>query len=115
MPQFVVLIHTDPDARPPAEVADERAAHDRHAQELAESGSMPIAYALTPPAEAVAIRDGTASAGPLLAGPPHVAGFFVLEAPDLEAAVAIAHGNPAARSGAGVEVRPVEGGVVVRG
>jgi hypothetical protein len=115
MPQFVVLIHSDADARPPAQVADERAAHDRHAQELADSGSMTVAYALTPPVEAVAIRGGTASAGPLLDGPPHVAGFYVVEAPDLEAAVAIARGNPAARSGAGVEVRPVEGGGVIRG
>jgi hypothetical protein len=115
MPQFVVLIHTDPDARPPAQLADERAAHDRYAQELTDSGSMTIAYALTPPAEAVAIRHGIASAGPLLASPPHVAGFYVIEAPDLEAAMAIAIGNPAARSGAGVEVRPVEGGGVIRG
>ncbi|MDQ0744413.1 hypothetical protein QFZ62_001721 [Clavibacter sp. B3I6] len=39
----------------------------------------------------------------------------MIEAPDLEAAMAIAIGNPAARSGAGVEVRPVEGGGVIRG
>jgi len=113
MPQYVVLIHSDPEAADPP-TGEERAAHDRHAEELAGSGSLAIAYALGPPGEAVAIRGGTASAGPLRSSGPQVAGFCVIDAPDLDAAVAIAHGNPAARAGAGVEVRPVEGGGVLR-
>ena len=36
-----------------------------------------------------------------------VAGFYVIEAPDLDAALAIAKTNPVVREGGGVEVRPV--------
>jgi len=44
-----------------------------------------------------------------------VAGFYILEAPDLDAALAIAGSNPVVRSGGGVEVRPVHsGGVMVQ-
>ncbi len=36
-----------------------------------------------------------------------MAGFYVIEAPDLDAALAIARLNPVVRDGGGVEVRPV--------
>ena len=41
-----------------------------------------------------------------------IAGFFVIDAPDLDAALAIAGRNPAVRQGGGVEVRPLTGGFV---
>ena len=43
-----------------------------------------------------------------------VAGFYVIEAPDLDAVLAIARLNPAVRDGGGVEVRPVHSSVVRR-
>jgi hypothetical protein len=36
-----------------------------------------------------------------------VAGFYILEAPHLDAALAIAKLNPACQEGGGVEVRPI--------
>jgi hypothetical protein len=42
-----------------------------------------------------------------------VAGFYVIEAPDLDAALAIAGTNNAIADGGGVEVRPVHSGGIV--
>ena len=36
-----------------------------------------------------------------------IAGFYLIEADDLDAAIAIARTNPVVRAGGGVEVRPV--------
>lgn len=41
-----------------------------------------------------------------------VAGFYVIEKPDLDAALAIAKTNPVVRDGGGVEVRPVHSSFV---
>ena len=40
--------------------------------------------------------------------------FYVIEAPDLDAAIAIARTNPVVRDGGGVEIRPVHGGGFVQ-
>jgi hypothetical protein len=45
--------------------------------------------------------------GPFIDSKEVVAGFYVIEAPDLDAALAIAATNPVVRDGGGVEVRPV--------
>jgi hypothetical protein len=51
--------------------------------------------------------------GPFVDAKEVVAGFYVIDAPDLDAALRIAGRNPAAqRGGGGVEVRPVAGGFV---
>jgi hypothetical protein len=42
-----------------------------------------------------------------------VTGFYVLEAPDLEAALAIAGTNNVISQGGGVEVRPIHSGGMV--
>jgi hypothetical protein len=68
---------------------------------------MLAAYALTPRDMATSIRGDTITDGPFVDAKEVVAGFYVIEAPDLDAALAIARTNPAVRDGGGVEVRPV--------
>ena len=83
-----------------------------HSDELAESGSMLVAYALTPRDMATSIRGDTITDGPFVDSKEVVAGFYVIEAPDLDAALAIARLNPVVREGGGVEVRPVHSSFV---
>jgi hypothetical protein len=61
-------------------------------------------------AKTVRVDGGTplVSDGPYVDTKGAVAGYFVLEADDLDAAVAIAARVPAARHGGGIEIRPVE-------
>jgi hypothetical protein len=76
---------------------------------------MLVAYALTPQEMATSIRAGGVTDGPFIDANEVVAGFYVLEAPDLDTALAIARTNPAIRAGGGVEVRPVHSGGVQNG
>ncbi|HEU5485198.1 MAG TPA: YciI family protein [Microlunatus sp.] len=110
MPQYAVLIYAGDSAHALDATADDTASCDQHADELADDGSMLLAYALTPRDLAVSVRAGGVSDGPFHDGREIVAGFYVIEAADLDAAVAIAGTNPAVREGGGVEVRPVHSG-----
>ena len=113
MAQYAVLIYADDSAHAPAATAAETEVCDDHADDLTDSGSMLAAYALTPRALATSMRADGVTAGPFLDGQQIVAGFYVIEAPDLDAALAIAGSNPVLREGGGVEVRPVHSGGVV--
>ena len=113
MGQYAVLIYADDSAHAPDATAADTASCDEHADELVDAGSMLLAYALTPRDSAVSIRADGVSSRPFVDGREVVAGFYVIEAPDLDAALAIAGTNPAIREGGGVEVRPVHSGGVV--
>lgn len=113
MAQYAVLIYARDSAHAPDATPDDTAKYDRHAEELTASGSMVMAYALTPRDMATSIRDGEITDGPFVDSKEVVAGFYVIEAPDLDAALAVARRNPVVREGGGVEVRPVAGGGVV--
>ncbi len=112
MAQYAVLIYADDSAHAPEATAEGTATADVHAEELADSGSMLLAYALTPRDLATSIRADGITDGPFVDAKEIVAGFYILEAPDLDAALAIAGSNPVVRSGGGVEVRPVHSGGV---
>lgn len=56
---------------------------------------------------ATSVRGDGVTGGPFIDSSEIVAGFCVIEAPDLGAAVAIARTNPVVRDGGGVDVRPV--------
>lgn len=81
-----------------------------YADELQASGRMLAAEALEPVATAVTVRvrDGKVSTtdGPFAETKEQLAGFYLVDAPDLDEAVRIAAGIPPARVGS-VEVRPV--------
>jgi hypothetical protein len=110
MAQYAILIYAHDSAHAPDATPDDLETCDQHSDELAESGSMIMAYALTPRDMATSVRADAITDGPFLDSKEVVAGFYVIEAPDLDAALAIARTNPVVRDGGGVEVRPVHSG-----
>ena len=112
MAQYAVLIYTDDSVHAPDATAEDTATADQHADELARSGTMLVAYALTPRDLATSVRADGVTDGPFVDAKEVVAGFYVIEAPDLDAALRIAAGNPAIRQGGAVEVRPVAGSFI---
>nr|WP_246355152.1 YciI family protein [Nocardioides ungokensis] len=56
---------------------------------------------------AKAVRADAVTDGPFLDSRQVVAGVYILDAPDLDAALATAAANPAVRQGGGLEVRPI--------
>ena len=56
------------------------------------------------------IRATGTTDGPFINAEQVVAGFYILEAPDLDAALALARTNPVVSHRGGVEVRPVHSG-----
>ena len=107
MAQYAVLIYAPDSAHAPDATPEDLDECDRHSDDLAESGAMLAAYALTPRDMATSIRDDVITDGPFIDSKEVIAGFYVIEAPDLDAALAIAGTNPVVREGGGVEVRPV--------
>ena len=109
MTQYAVLIyHTDSAHTAGADTSG----HDRYAEQLAGSGAMAAAFALQPRDTATSIRGDVITDGPFIDAKEIVAGFFVIDAPDLDAALKIAGANPAVQQGGGVEVRPVAGAYI---
>jgi hypothetical protein len=114
MAQYAVLIYAHDSAHAPDATPQDTESCDRHSDELAQSGSMVAAYALTPRDMATSICGDIVTDGPFVDSKEVVAGFYVIEAPDLDAALAIAQLNPVVRDGGGVEVRPVHSAFVRR-
>lgn len=107
MPEYGILVYSPAPADPMSitpEYLQELESYGAKVEQL--GGKITTGYAFSASTEGRAIRgtevsDGTVTGGDLVA-----AGYFVLEAPDLDTAVAIAKLNPAAKDG-GVEVRPM--------
>ena len=112
MAQYAVLIYADDSAHAPDAAPEDIESCDQHSDELQQDGSMVAAYALTPREMATSISGDTITDGPFVDSKEVVAGFYVIEAPDLDAALAIARLNPVVREGGGVEVRPVHSSFV---
>ncbi|HEY8456711.1 MAG TPA: YciI family protein [Actinopolymorphaceae bacterium] len=107
MAHYAILIYANDSAHSPNSTPQDTESCDRHAEELERSGSMVAAFALTPREMATSIRSDGITDGPFVESKEIVAGFYVIEAPDLDAALRIARLNPAISEGGGVEVRPV--------
>jgi hypothetical protein len=112
MAQYAILIYAHDSAHAPDATSADLEPCDDHSDELTGSGSMLAAYALTPRDMATSVRADAITDGPFLDSKEVVAGFYVIEAPDLDAALAIARRNPVVRDGGGVEVRPVHSSFV---
>jgi hypothetical protein len=108
MAQYAVLMYAPATDGEAAAVPGEREVHDLHAEDLRSSGTMVTAFALQPVETATSIRGDMLTDGPFIEAKEVVAGFYVIEAHDLDAALEIAQRNPILRQGGGVEVRPVE-------
>ncbi|GGO82808.1 YciI family protein [Nonomuraea cavernae] len=109
MPQYAVLIF---ERETPGGVADLppeiMEAHDRLPDRIAEQGGRIIAgLALEPSATATAIRGDLITDGPFIETKEALAGVFVIEASDLDHALALARLTPIVSGG--VEVRPLIG------
>lgn len=113
MAQYAILIYAKARFDEAEVVPGGRAAHDRHFEDMVESGALVAAFALQPAADtATSIRGDVVTDGPFIDAKDVIAGFAIIEAPDLDAALKIARANPATQQGGGVEVRPVEGGFI---
>src|SRR5918997_2696878 len=107
MSQFAVLIYSPAPADPMAITPDYLALLERYPAQVEELGGKAVTgYALQPSTTATSIRGDVVTDGPFIEAKEVVAGFFILEAPDLDTALRIAKLNPATRDG-GVEVRPL--------
>ncbi|MHC0430258.1 YciI family protein [Streptomyces sp. O3] len=109
MAEFAVVLYSPAPADPMDYTPEELAANDRFGKKLEElGGEMVVAKACLPSTAACAVRDGVVSDGTFLDSKEVIAGFFVLEARDIEHAKEIAQHVPA-KPGGGVEVRPLLG------
>lgn len=111
--KYLCLVHLDGsriDAEDKGVWAQVGAASYEYDQALMRSGHFVAAEALQPPETAVIVRpkgnDFSTTDGPFAEVKEHVGGFILIEARDLNEAIAIAARIPVAQYGA-VEVRPV--------
>jgi hypothetical protein len=109
MTQYAVLLYADKGDISPDLNGAEYEEHARHSVKLQEGGTMIAAFALESYETATSIRTSGITDGPFIEAKEVVLGFYVIEEPDLDAALATARRNPIIKQGGGVEVRPVEG------
>ena len=105
--RYVVLIYEHetpnwPDDMP-AEVMEANEAFDGWVAE--QGGRMVAGLALQPSGTATAVRGGVVTDGPFIETKEALAGLYVLEARDLDHAIALAGKTPVANGG--IEVRPL--------
>jgi hypothetical protein len=101
------MIHSPAPADPMELSAEYVALLDAYQGQVTELGGKIITgFALQPSTTAISIRGDLVTDGPFVEAKEVMAGFFILEAPDLSTALQIAKLNPATRDG-GVEVRPL--------
>ncbi len=112
--QYLLLVYTDPEllaALPPEEYDRLMQGCIRHADALHAQGTLLLAQKLQPPATARAVRvrqeRSSVTDGPFAETKEVLAGFNLIEADSLEAAVRIAHEFPWVRFGC-MEVRPLD-------
>lgn len=110
--QYMLIIYVPPRE---AEITGDmdagvRAVWDAYTKDLIDAGAMRGGEELHPPATATTVRSRNGERllhdGPYADTKEQLGGFYLIEAPDLDAALAWAHRCPAAQYGA-VEVRPV--------
>lgn len=111
MARYTVFLYFPDDQRvtDPEQLAAQEAEHDAHGKELAEEGVMIFGSPLADHDATTSIRADTIVDGPFVEVNEVIVGFYVIEAPDLDAALAIAKRNPIIHQGGGVEVRPMIG------
>ena len=106
---YALLIYTDPHAQD-GDTDDERAAVTAEYLAIREDPRVWGGGHLTPAemASTVRVADGTAlvTDGPFADTKEVMAGYYLVEADDLDAALEVAGRVPAARMGGAVEVRP---------
>jgi hypothetical protein len=115
MPQYAILLYAPVDDEDETVDDDEAREgqsegmreHDRYSQELQDEGVMIAAFGLESHESATSIRAEGITDGPFIESKEVVLGVCIVEAPDLDAALAIARRNPILHQGGGIEVRPI--------
>jgi hypothetical protein len=114
MTQYMIsVIHAEegPDFAEDVDIQEVFAKVDAFNKELQASGSWVFAGGLQPPTTATVVdatgTDSVTTDGPYAEAKEHLGGFWVVEAPDLDAALEIARRGSAACLGP-VEVRPFQ-------
>jgi hypothetical protein len=111
MPRFLVLIYGDEEQWAAADEAWNEANGRAHRAFLDAAGAAVVTGGeLVPSSEAVSIRGDdpqrAATPGPFVTADKGIGGYYLIEADDLDAAVALASGLPEASApGSGIEVR----------
>ncbi|MGH2533628.1 MAG: YciI family protein [Thermomicrobiales bacterium] len=107
MPQYAILLNSPAPADPMVLPPEEMEAHMRYANQIEElGGKLNAPQALQPSTTATSIRGDLVTDGPFIESKEVLAGFFILDARDLDHALDIAKRCPATWRG-GVEVRPL--------
>lgn len=107
MAQYAILIYSPAPADPMDITPEYLELLNRYGAQVEElGGEIVTGFALQPSTTATAVRGDLVTDGPFIEAKEVVAGFFILEAPDLDTALRIAKLNPATQDG-GVEVRPL--------
>jgi hypothetical protein len=112
MAQYLLSVHGSDTDPIPDNVEDLYAAVDRFNTELQASGSWVFAGGLNPASTATVIDatgngDPVITDGPYLESKEHLGGFWIVDVPDLDAALELARKGSAACRGP-VEVRPFQ-------
>lgn len=110
--RYLLMIYQDPSGLPASreEFDAMMAEYDAYSAWLRETGQLLGGEPLQPPSDAttVAVRDGRriVTDGPFAETKEHLAGYYLISATDLDAAIEAAARIPGARTGS-IEVRPV--------
>ena len=110
--QYALLIYTQEPTAPPSDgdIAEMMAAYNAYTESIRSDGSFVAGEALQPSmtATTVRVRDGQTltTDGPFAETKEVFGGYYVIEAPDLDAAIASAARIPGARQGS-IEIRPL--------
>jgi hypothetical protein len=112
MAHYAVLIYQPTPGDPEDLTPEEREAHGRYANQIEEElgGKLIAPHALRSSAMATSVRGDMVTDGPFIEAKEVIAGFYILEARDLDHALKIAKLCPANWQGGGVEVRPIAAG-----
>lgn len=110
MTQYAIFLYASQDNDP--DTLDERLAeHQQHSDDLEASGAMLTAFRLEDSEMTTSLRGDAITDGPFIESKEVIAGFYVIEAPHLDAALEIARQNPILHQGGGLEIRPVHSSV----
>jgi len=113
MTQYLLSVHMPADFQPPAPEVMQQMFDDvdKFNQKLQQQGSWVFAGGLHPAEMSTVVRAGKGKVvttdGPYVESKEHIGGFWVIEAPDLDAALKLAAEGSEACKGA-VEVRPFQ-------
>jgi hypothetical protein len=112
--KYMLLIYVDPKAAPQDGSDEQRAEYEGYgtfSQDLVGAGAMVGGDPLHGPDTATTVRvrkgETLASDGPFAETREHLAGYYIIDVADLDAAIAWAAKIPSARHSA-IEVRPVQ-------